>query len=181
MKPRLIALLATLAIFTAVSTAFAVCSSSPAQPPGTAPYGLNVQGAASGVKLTGTIEISFSNLGCNAGYEAEYGSCSETGPNAATARVAIRLSSNKTNADNSNRAFYVDLGSVPFQDAQRVQAIALEQLRKPILDAFFGGDFGQQIYLKEFSLYTQANISTAPADDRYSEFAAMANLTLAVN
>jgi hypothetical protein len=93
----------------------------------------------------------------------------------------MRLSRTNTNGEGSTQAFYVDLGTVPFKDAQAVQAMALETLRPLILDAFFGGDTGQNVYLKDFSLYTQANISSSPPTSTIAEFTAIADIILAVN
>lgn len=176
-----ITLIATLFIFAAASTALAACSSSPSQPPGEPPYGLNVEGSAAGTKLKGVIEISFTNIQCDAIYETIYGSCDITGPNAAWARVALRLSEPNINAEDSTKAFYVDIGTVPILDIPAVQSIVMEAMRSFILTDFFEGDTGQEIYLKEFSLYTLANISTADPEARDVEFTAIADLTLAID
>lgn len=165
--------------------AYAKFSSSPAQPPGEPPYGMNVQGDAGGTKLSGVIEISFSGLHCST---AEI--CSLGGPDRAWAKATLRLKK-----DNEIHAFYVDLGEVAYDDIPEIQALAMEEFRGPILEAFFGQGSSStlQLYLKEitqFSIGTIVNNSAAPGtyitdpgdttQQKIVEFSSVADLVVAV-
>ena len=167
------------------STAFA---GSPAQPPGSPPYGMAVQGDVAGTKLTGVVEVSFYNLHCTSPGSF---SCNNGGPDLSSAKATMRLSKGTNNVN----TFYVDLGTVHFSDVAAVQTLAMERFRAPILAAFFGVPVGTfsplQIYLKDISTLSMGNIvdNTAPAGnyisnpgypDKIVEFSAVADLVVAV-
>ena len=184
----IVTLAVTLSVLISATYVFAASSASPSQPPGEPPYGLNVQGDASGTKLNGVIQIGFSDLECFDGDPNIWGPCDTEDQiyNAASAIVAVRLSLNNNNKEENVHTFYFNLGElVPYKDAQAVQLIVLEALRPYILEAFFGVPIGQnsdlEVYLKDIYLYRVANIEgTDPLSDNV-DFTAIAQVTLAVN
>ncbi|MDT8421162.1 MAG: hypothetical protein RQ754_12080 [Desulfuromonadales bacterium] len=183
-----ISLTVTFIILLYSSTALAVFKTggAPSSKAGEPPYGLTAQENASGAKLNGVLQISFTNLGCNEAWEDASGDCDLFGPNAADSKVSLRLST--TNNDQTV-LFYVDLDQVRIYSITRIQQTVMEALRNEILNAFFEADCdeavpvncSQEIYLKTFTNYSEATISTAPDGDPYSEFSAIADLTLAVD
>lgn len=169
--------------------AHAKFGSSPAQPPGTPPYGMNVQGDAGGTKLAGVFEINFSALHCTAPGSF---TCTSGGPDLAMAKATLRL-----RKDNEIHTFYIDLGEVSFDDIPAIQALALEEFRAPILEAFFGVPQGTnstlQVYLKEITQFSMGTIvnngaqgSTYivdpgdPVGNKIVEFSSIADLVVAV-
>lgn len=187
----IITLVVTLSMFAFSLTAFADFSSSsgPASKAGEPPYGITAQENASGAKLNGILQMSFTNMSCNAAWEAESGLCSSFGPNAADSRVTMRLITTSSGKSNVIKTFYVDLDQVPIYSIGALQDLVISELRPMILNAFFEADCdaavpvncSQEIYIKTFTNYSEANISTAPPGDMYSEFSFIADITLAVD
>lgn len=172
------------------TAAHAICDTTPAQPPGTPPFGMNIQGDVAGTKLSGVVEVTFSGLHCTPNPDLVCGV--QVWPDLATAKGSLRL-----RKDNEMYTFYLDMGEVPFDDIAAVQALAMEEFRAPILGAFFGVPQGTNsplhIYLKEmtqFSVGTIANGNAAqgtyivdpngPVGNRIVEFVAVADVTVAV-
>lgn len=165
-------------VIVSILTVSAAFAGSPAQPPGAPPYGMAVRGDAGGTKLTGVIEVSFSNLHCSAPGSF---ACDNAGPDLASAKSVIRLSK----GTNSVKAFYVDLGTVPYTDVQYIQNLALAKFRAPILEYFFGVQQGTQsflqIYLKSISSMSIGTIPDPVNPASTLEFSAVADLVLAIN
>ncbi|MHB8709811.1 MAG: hypothetical protein ACYC9I_13120 [Desulfuromonadales bacterium] len=173
-----VALFVTLSALAFASSALAVgCGGSPAKDALTKPYGLKVEGDAAGTKLSGVIEVSFSNVRCSL-----TDGCGTKIYNLADAKVALRLS----RGENNTEAFYANLGSVPYDiagpDVAAVQTAAVAALRPYILNKFFGAPMDPSpdvmIYLKDISPFSFATLDGSNFPN--AEFAAIADLTIAV-
>lgn len=195
-------LLFTFALSTPVFAGFKT-GSGPSSKAGSSPYGVTAQENASGAKLNGILQMSFTNFSCKEDWQNESGVCGGSF-NAADAKVTLRLVTTSSGKVNLMKTFYVDLYQVPIYSIGRLQEFVICNLKPLILNTFFGGDCaaetqcdwnkdvvactgdcsvncGQEIYIKSFTNYSEANISTASSGSLYSGFSFIADIVLAVD
>lgn len=130
----IVCLLALLAFFFFGTAAYAATAGAE-QPPGEPPYGLATQGDAGGTKLYGCIFIEYSNF---------------IGTSYADARIFVRLRMN-----NQIQTFYAETNMIPISSISANQEQIIDVISPQILAAFFPGETGLTITLKNVSEFLQ--------------------------